>query len=114
MLNKIQKALRFLLLVMTAQISNADAFSVTGLIVQSVSQIEDDEEAPFEIIAVNKRHKCGGNRSNIFRVYSEYQTVGDRRFNMAIIAMEKGYTLSLGTNGCEGKALIVDKIKIAR
>ena len=104
----------FILILCHAFQSNADVFEVKGLLVYSIAQIEDDEEAPFEIRAVNKRHKCGGDSSNLFRVYSEYDLVGERRFNMAMTAMELGYTLSLSTKSCEGKALIVNKIKISR
>lgn len=94
--------------------ASAEVFSVKGLLIESIAQVEDDEEAPFEIRAVNKRHKCGGKSSNLFRIYSEYELVGERRFNMAMNAMEHGYNLSLTTKGCEGNALVAHKIRISR
>jgi hypothetical protein len=92
----------------------AARYDVTGLIVESVSQNEDDEEAPFDIRATNKRHKCGGGISNLFRVYSEFNIVSDRKFDMAIISMKNNLTLSVSTHGCEGKALTVERMRISR
>ena len=94
--------------------SRAAYYDVTGLIVESVAQVEDDEEAPFDIRASNKRHKCGGKNSNLFRVFSEYEIVSQRRFDMAMTAMLHTKMLSLSTNGCDGKALIVERVRISR
>jgi hypothetical protein len=101
----------FLLILLPMQVSAA-TFNVIGLKVASIAQVEDDEESPFEIRALNKQHKCGGKASNLFKVYSEYNEVALRRYDMAMQAMIGNYSLSLGTHGCKGNALIVNEILI--
>jgi hypothetical protein len=98
----------------TSLIADESVYNVTGLKVESISQTEDDEEAPFDIKASNKRHKCGGRASNIFRVHSEYAEVARRRYDMALNAMIHQYSLSIGTHGCKGNVLIVNEIQIHR
>ncbi|MFT6153840.1 MAG: hypothetical protein ACJA0E_001881 [Bermanella sp.] len=105
------KIIVFLLLILPMQVIAA-TYNVTGLKVGSISQDEDDEESPFEIRAINKQHKCGGKPSNLFKVYSEYSDVSNRRYDMAMNAMIGNYSLSLGTHGCKGNALIVNEIRI--
>lgn len=85
---------------------------VSGLLITGIEQQEDDEEAPFDIYARNKAHKCGGKVSNIFRVYSEYDTVANRRFMLALTAMKENWSISVSTHGCEGKALIVNSLRL--
>ncbi len=87
---------------------------VMGIIISSIEQISDDEEAPFEIRARNKVHKCAGSPSNLFRVYSEYDAVAMRRFLLAMEAMKMNWTISVRTDGCEGKALLVNSIRLDR
>jgi hypothetical protein len=98
----------------TSLMAKDSPYNVTGLKVDSISQTEDDEEAPFDIKASNKRHKCGGKASNLFRVHSEYIEVARRRYDMALNAMIHQYTLSLGTHGCKGNALIVNEVRLHR
>ena len=85
---------------------------VTGVYVSAIGQLEDDEEAPFEIIANNKVHKCGGKPSNRFIVYSEDPIVGHRRFLLALEALRNNWVLTLDTSDCEDNALIVDAIRL--
>lgn len=92
----------------------AAQYDVIGMAVESVAQDEDDEEAPFDIRASNKRHKCGGKTSNLFRVHSEFSDVSNRKFEMAMNAMMNNLSLSLSTHGCEGRALKVERIRISR
>jgi hypothetical protein len=101
----------FLLIILPIKVSAA-TFNVSGLKVASIAQVEDDEESPFEIRALNKQHKCGGKVSNLFKVYSEYYAVALRRYDMAMQAMIGNHSLSLGTHGCKGNALIVNEILI--
>ncbi len=93
-------------------LSWADTSKVHGLIISSIEQMEDDEEAPFEIRARNKAHRCGGKSSSLFRVYSEYEVVAQRRFLLVLEAMRQGWNISVTTDGCEGKALIVNSIRL--
>jgi hypothetical protein len=92
----------------------AESKRVVGVIISSIEQRSDDEEAPFEIRARNKIHKCGGSPSNLFRVYSEYETVAMRRFLLAMEAMKLNWTISVNTDGCEDKALLVNSIRLDR
>lgn len=89
-------------------------FDVKGLLIESVAQIKDDEEAPFNLRASNKRHKCGGKPSNLFRVYSEHAVTGERMFSLSMSALIHGFTLSVSTNGCDGNALIINQIRIQK
>ncbi len=84
------------------------------MVIESVAQNEDDEEAPFDIRASNKRHKCGGKSSNLFRVYNEHNIVSNRKFEMAMNAMLNKFTLSVSTHECEGKALTIERMRISR
>lgn len=101
-------------LLFVSSLSYAALYDVRGLKVDAIAQLEDDEEAPFDILASNKRHKCGGKSSNRFRVYSEFNIVSERRFSMVMNAMTHGYSLSISTHGCEGSALLVERIKVSR
>ncbi len=92
----------------------SDNKRVMGIVISSIEQISDDEEAPFEIRARNKAHKCGGSSSNLFRVYSEYESVTMRRFLLAMEAMKMNWTISVSTDGCEDKALLVKSIRLDR
>ncbi len=89
-----------------------DTPKVHGIIISSIEQLEDDEEAPFEIRARNKAHRCGGKSSSLFRVYSEYEAVAMRRFLLAVEAMKQGWSISVTTDGCEDKALLVNSIRL--
>ncbi len=89
-----------------------DTTKVHGIIISSIEQLEDDEEAPFEIRARNKAHRCGGKSSSLFRVYSEYEAVAMRRFLLALEAMKQGWSISVTTDGCEDKALLVNSIRL--
>ena len=99
---------------MAINLSHGALYDVRGLKVDAIAQLEDDEEAPFDILASNKRHKCGGKSSNRFRVYSEFNIVSERRFNMVMNAMSNGFSLSISTHGCEGSALLVERIRVSR
>jgi len=90
----------------------SDTTKVHGIIISSIEQLEDDEEAPFEIRARNKAHRCGGKSSSLFRVYSEYEAVAMRRFLLALEAMKQGWSISVTTDGCEDKALLVNSIRL--
>ncbi|OUR66436.1 hypothetical protein A9Q73_07095 [Bermanella sp. 47_1433_sub80_T6] len=90
----------------------SDTTKVHGIIISSIEQLEDDEEAPFEIRARNKAHRCGGKSSSLFRVYSEYEAVAMRRFFLALEAMKQGWSISVTTDGCEDKALLVNSIRL--
>ena len=103
-----------LLLCATCASSWAESKHVSGIIISSIEQKSDDEEAPFEMRAHNKIHKCGGSASNLFRVYSEYEAVGMRRFLLAMEAMKRNWTISVSTDGCEDKALLVNSIRLDR
>ena len=82
--------------------------------VNSVEVAKDDEEGPFDIRSGNKVHKCGGKQSNIFRVYSEYEAVQDRRFTLALEALTSGRLLTLTSDYCEGAAMVIKKIRLHR
>ncbi len=99
--------------ILTAQAWAEDS-RVHGLIISSIEQVEDDEEAPFEIRARNKAHRCGGKSSSLFRVYSEYEGVAQRRFLLVLEAMKNAWPVSVSTHGCDDKALIVNSIRIER
>jgi len=85
---------------------------VTGLVVSSLEQREDDEEAPFDIHSSNKIHNCGGKPSNVYRVYSEFDTVAQRRFMLALEALKSRMTLSVWTDGCDGRVLRVNSLRL--
>ncbi len=101
-----------LVLISCCNLAMASEKKVRGLIINGLEQKADDEEAPFEIRARNKVHKCGGKSSNLFRIFSEYETVGQRRFLLALTAMERGWKVTLETDGCDGRALSVKSIRI--
>lgn len=92
----------------------AAKYSVDNLRIESIAQESDDEEAPFSIRALNKFHKCGGKSSNLFIVHSEYEQVAHVRFQLALTAMQKNWSISVSTHGCEGKALVVNKVRLHR
>lgn len=92
----------------------ADDQNVSGLIVSSLEQRVDDEEAPFDFHSKNKVHSCGGKPSNVYRVYSEYDTVALRRFNLVLEALKTGLTLSIITGDCEGRVLNVKTLRLDR
>lgn len=83
-----------------------------GIEVSAIGQLDDDEESPFEVIAANKAHKCGGKNSNRFLVYSEDPDVAFRRFTLALEAMRNNWTLTLKTDDCEGSALRAFEIRL--
>ncbi len=87
---------------------------VQDLEVGSIGQLADDEEAPFEIIALNKVHKCGGEPSNRFLVYSEDPDVAMRRFMLALEAYKGNGSLTLKVDGCEGSALRAFELRLQR
>jgi hypothetical protein len=88
--------------------------AVEGLSVSGLEQRVDDEEAPFDIHSANKIHNCGGKPSNVYRVYSEYDTVAQRRFLMALEALKSGLSLTVITSDCEGRVLKVDTLRLSR
>lgn len=94
--------------------STSYAAVVRDIVVNSVELAKDDEEAPFDIRSANKVHKCGGKQSNIFRVYSEYEPVQQRRFMLAMEALTSGRTLTVTTDYCEGAAMVIKKIRLHR
>lgn len=87
---------------------------VHGLIVSGLEQREDDEEAPFDIYSSNKVHKCGGQPSNVYRVYSEYDAVAQRRFLLSLEALKHKMPLTVTTDGCEGRTLRVHTLRLNR
>lgn len=92
----------------------ADSQMVEGLLVNSLEQREDDEEAPFDIHSSNKIHNCGGKPSNVYRVYSEYDTVAQRRFLLALEALKSGMPLTIRSTDCEGRVLRVNSLRLER
>lgn len=110
-----KRLLRFFLCFMVMPwMAVADEQLVSGLVVSSVEQRVDDEEAPFDIHSSNKIHKCGGKPSNVYRVYSEYDQVALRRFQLALEALKGKLTLSLITDNCDGRALRVKSLRLDR
>jgi hypothetical protein len=87
---------------------------VDGLMVSSIEQREDDEEAPFDIHSSNKIHNCGGKPSNVYRVYSEYDVVGQRRFLLSLEALKLQMPLAVLTDACEGRVLRVHALRLDR
>ncbi len=102
----------FIILVILSQIGLGEDKVVSGLLVSGIEQSEDDEEAPFDIYARNKVHKCGGKTSNLFRIYNEYDTVAQRKFLLVLTAMKNNWSISFTTNGCDGRALMVDSLRL--
>ncbi len=88
--------------------------TVQGVVVQSIAQNVDDEEAPFDIISSNKIHKCGGKTSNWFRVYSQDPEVGHRRFLLVLEALRSHLPLTFTTDGCDGSALKVKGVQLGK
>lgn len=101
-----------LFLLCASSVISADEQVIEGIIISSIEQSVDDEEAPFDILARNKIHNCGGKPSNRFRVHSEYESVAMRRFLMAMKAMEKGWRITGKHNGCEGKVMVIHNMGI--
>ena len=97
-----------------SDLSWAEDKVVTGLKISAIEQIEDDEEAPFDFYARNKAHRCGGKSSNLFRVYSEYDMVANRRFTLVLTAMKQNWDVRVSTNGCDGRALMVNSLRLER
>lgn len=106
------RASLLLFLIVSSMTAIADEQIIEGMIVSGIEQSVDDEEAPFDILARNKIHNCGGKPSNRFRVHSEYETVAMRRFLMAMKAMEKGWRLNVKRDGCEGNAMVIHNLGI--
>ncbi len=106
----------FLTLVLMASpsISIAGEQLVQGLKVSSLEQRVDDEEAPFDIHSSNKIHNCGGKPSNVYRVYSEYDTVAQRRFLLSLEALKHQLSLAVITDECEGRVLRVHGVRLDR
>jgi hypothetical protein len=109
-----QKVITFLLLALLSQVGLAEDKVVTGLLVSGIEQTEDDEEAPFDIYARNKAHKCGGKSSNLFRFYNEYDAVAHRKFLLVLTAMKQNWSMSMTTDGCDGRALMVKNLRLER
>jgi hypothetical protein len=95
-------------------ITRASDNIVTGLIVSGLEQKVDDEEAPFDIHSSNKIHNCGGKPSNVYRIYSEYDAVAQRRFLLALEAYKSGMPLTVYTDGCEGRVLKIHSLRLTR
>lgn len=102
----------FMLLTFLGAVHVYASEQVTGLIVSSLEQREDDEEAPFDIHSSNKIHNCGGKPSNVYRVYSEFDAVAQRRFMLALEALKSRMTLSVWTDGCDGRVLRVNSLRL--
>jgi len=102
-----------LLLILLTPMSMA-ASLVQDLEVGSIGQLADDEEAPFEIIALNEVHKCGGEVSNRFLVFSEDPDVAMRRFMLALEAYKGQGRLTLKVGGCDGSALRAFELRLQR
>ena len=103
-----------LIILLASDSVHADDQDVSGLIVSGLEQRVDDEEAPFDFHSKNKIHKCGGKPSNVYRVYSEYDTVALRRFQLVLEALKSGLTLSLIPGTCEGRVLTVKTLRLDR
>jgi hypothetical protein len=101
-------------LLLSLSLTVSAAKLVKGVEVSALGQLADDEEAPFEIVANNKVHKCGGKSSNRFLIYSEDPDVAMRRFLLALEAMRNDWVLTLNTEGCEGSALRAFEIRLHR
>lgn len=106
------KIIAFLPMILLSQPSLGENKVVSGLLISGIEQSEDDEEAPFDIYARNKAHKCGGKSSNLFRFYNEYDAVAHRKFLLVLTAMKQNWSISLTTNGCDGSALQVNSIRL--
>jgi len=106
------KVVIIILLAVFSQLSISEDKVVRGVLVSGIEQSEDDEEAPFDIYSRNKVHKCGGKTSNLFRIYNEYDAVAHRKFLLILTAMKQNWSISFTTNGCDGKALMVDSLRL--
>lgn len=94
--------------------SLAASYEVTDILISSIAQEDDDEEAPIVFWASNKTHKCGGKPSNRFIVFSEHSQVSQQRTLLLQLAFTQQFTVSVSTKGCYEKALRVDAIRIHR
>lgn len=79
----------------------------------SIYQIEDDTNAGFDFFTSQKTHKCGGKLSNRYRSYSDHKEVADRKFKIALAALNFQYKVSIKSLGCEGRSMLVDYIGIS-
>ena len=103
-----------LILLLFLNICATEAQVIRDVLVNSIESAKDDEEAPFDIRSGNKLHKCGGKQSNIYRVYSDNETVQNMRFQLALQALTSGRGLTLTTETCEGAAMIIKKVRLLR
>ncbi len=87
---------------------------VNNLKVIAVYQMDDEAGAAFEFFTDKPAHKCGGKPSNRFRVYSRHGEVNDRKFRLIVDALAHQYKVSIGTEGCEGKAMKTGFIGVRR
>ena len=86
----------------------------SDLTIISVYQVEDDVKAGFDFFTSEKTHKCGGSLSNRHRSYSDHSEVAQRKFQLILAAINYQHKVSIKSLGCEGRALLVDYIGIAK
>lgn len=85
----------------------------SSLQVISIYQLEDESKPGFDFFTASKEHKCGGKRSNRYRSYSDHPEVRNRKFQLIMAALNNGHKVSVKTQGCEGRAMLVDYIGIS-
>jgi hypothetical protein len=85
-----------------------------NLTIISLYQIEDDVKAGFDFFTSRKTHKCGGKLSNRHRSYSDHKEVAQRKFQLALAALNFQHKVSIKSLGCEGRSMLVDYLGISR
>jgi hypothetical protein len=110
-----QLAFLFLLSQLGSQTLFAEEYKIkNNLKIISLYQIEDDTNAGFDFFTSQKTHKCGGKLSNRFRSYSDHKDVAERKFNLALAALNFQYKVSIKSVGCEGRSMLIDYIGISQ
>ena len=110
----IQLAFLFLFSQLGSQTLFAEELKIkNNLKIISLYQIEDDTNAGFDFFTSQKIHKCGGKLSNRFRSYSDNKAVAERKFNLALAALNFQYKVSIKSLGCEGRSMLIDHIGIS-
>ena len=111
----IQIAFLFLFCQLASQsLFAADSKMKNDLKVISLYQIEDDTNAGFDFFTSQKTHKCGGKLSNRYRSYSDNKVVAERKFQLALAALNFQYKVSIKSLECEGNSMLIDYIGISR
>jgi hypothetical protein len=108
------KKLSLILIFLLPFSSHILAKDIYGIEVTAIYQLEDEVNPPFDFQSKHNLHKCGGKKSNHFRVYSDDITTGNRRFKLLLSAFSQQTKISVGTMKCEGKRMITSWIRLSR